>query len=726
MLVGLTVLALAFFVLPTRVHERYLFPLVALGRDPRRGLVAMADRLRPVRRSATFANMYVVLTTYYADNPRISDWLGIGPTLASFWPVAVASLTQAAVLGWAFLQLREEAVEDLAEDVVLAGRDATAVTARGLVRAAARRSRTSTTRRPIVRRRQSAGRRTRVAAGRRGSAAAGLPARRPAPAPRPRRGRRAAGRRRRRPVVPGVGRRSATRLGLGPWAWFRARLRTRPLRADRSRDAQRASAAAASTGSTLWVLAVLAISLLTVRMWRLDEPYQMHFDEVYHPRTATEFLQDWRYGLSHEIYEWTHPHLAKYAMAVGIMAFGEDQVGATSQLGVAVVDAVDRAAPGRRPRREPQVEGDRLWVATGSEVRAYDLATRAARRDARAARRRRARLRQARAARCSSGTRSGEIRVVDIDAARRTSGASTPVEVDSNAFMRVDGPIEQLYVTRDGGPARGGPRRRRARARGPGASPIVVIDADAATELGPAEPARRDPAHRGRSATGSSSATAAGVAFIDPDDGQRHRDARRRRRRSTASSAINDIEDDPIYASVHDPGRPDGRGRHRQERQGPARIDRTFTLPGATAGRAYFDHAVADGPHRGLRPGRATSGAGDDTIYVIEPHGERASTPTRALPYAPVGDRHGRQPGVPVDATGSSCWPSTPGGAVASVEIGRHAYAWRVPGVIAGRPHGRAHVRPRAAPVPAPLRSPCSSASSSSSTGCSSPRAGSA
>ena len=65
--------------------------------------------------------------------------------------------------------------------------------------------------------------------------------------------------------------------------------------------------------------------MFTVRMWRLDEPYQMHFDEVYHPRTATEFLQDWRYGISHDIYEWTHPHLAKYAMALGLVTFGEDK-----------------------------------------------------------------------------------------------------------------------------------------------------------------------------------------------------------------------------------------------------------------------------------------------------------------------------------------------------------------------------------------------------------------
>ena len=51
LLVGLTVLALAFFVLPTRVHERYGFPVLRARGHPRRDLVALADRLRgPVRR----------------------------------------------------------------------------------------------------------------------------------------------------------------------------------------------------------------------------------------------------------------------------------------------------------------------------------------------------------------------------------------------------------------------------------------------------------------------------------------------------------------------------------------------------------------------------------------------------------------------------------------------------------------------------------------------------
>ena len=88
-----------------------------------------------------------------------------------------------------------------------------------------------------------------------------------------------------------------------------------------------------------------------LRTFRLAEPYQMHFDEVYHARTATEFLQGWRYGLSHDIYEWTHPHLAKYAMAGGIVLWGQDDVSATSELGTPVTASVVE------PRRDDSLAG---------------------------------------------------------------------------------------------------------------------------------------------------------------------------------------------------------------------------------------------------------------------------------------------------------------------------------------------------------------------------------
>ena len=162
---------------------------------------------------------------------------------------------------------------------------------------------------------------------------------------------------------------------LGVVGWFRERLGERPIRPDRSATL-RGEGGGRLDRLDLWFLAVLIVASLTLRTFRLAEPYQMHFDEVYHARTATEFLQDWRYGLSHDIYEWTHPHLAKYAMALGLVVWGEDDVSATSDLGVPVRAAVveprsdDETAPGGRA-------GERLHVATGSEIRTYDLRSRA-------------------------------------------------------------------------------------------------------------------------------------------------------------------------------------------------------------------------------------------------------------------------------------------------------------------------------------------------------------
>ncbi len=116
---------------------------------------------------------------------------------------------------------------------------------------------------------------------------------------------------------------------------------------------------------------------MVLRTWDLGQPFGMIFDEVYHARTATEFLQDWRYGEPHDIYEFTHPHLAKYLIAVGLVAFGDDNVTGTADLGGPVTDAVveTRWSP---PDQPDQRDGDRLYTATTSGVVAYDLATRQA------------------------------------------------------------------------------------------------------------------------------------------------------------------------------------------------------------------------------------------------------------------------------------------------------------------------------------------------------------
>ena len=97
----------------------------------------------------------------------------------------------------------------------------------------------------------------------------------------------------------------------------------------------------------------------------------MHFDEVYHARTATEFLQDWRYDIDHNIYEWTHPHLAKYAMAAGLVLWGGDHVRATSELGVPVRAAViePRRASAGLPRRSNRGAAARRDRERGPDVR---------------------------------------------------------------------------------------------------------------------------------------------------------------------------------------------------------------------------------------------------------------------------------------------------------------------------------------------------------------------
>jgi len=68
------------------------------------------------------------------------------------------------------------------------------------------------------------------------------------------------------------------------------------------------------------VALVVALAVVATRGFRLDHPRDMYFDEVYHARTAFELLAQ------REPYEWTHPHLAKEIMAAGIAAFGGDRV----------------------------------------------------------------------------------------------------------------------------------------------------------------------------------------------------------------------------------------------------------------------------------------------------------------------------------------------------------------------------------------------------------------
>ncbi|MEB3285330.1 MAG: phospholipid carrier-dependent glycosyltransferase [Candidatus Sericytochromatia bacterium] len=64
------------------------------------------------------------------------------------------------------------------------------------------------------------------------------------------------------------------------------------------------------------IAGAIALVFTGCALWRLGIPHEQIFDEVYHARTAMEYI----HGISP--YEWTHPPLAKLIAATGILAFG--------------------------------------------------------------------------------------------------------------------------------------------------------------------------------------------------------------------------------------------------------------------------------------------------------------------------------------------------------------------------------------------------------------------
>ena len=341
---------------PPHARPRALpVPAVRPRRDPGRVLVALADRVRG-RRVATFLNMYVVLTTIYPDNPSISDWLGIGDAIRSFWGVALIALVNTGVLAWASCSCGPAPP----------GRSPRSRA--GCERSSRRRRRPGI--RPADDEPAPHGPASPPGPAPRAAAAAVPIARRPAA-----RRRRAAG----PPATPRLvpawydrpswGELGSVGAGCAPGSARRRSDPTAPRELNRERGGR-------LDRLDLWVVIVLVVAAMCLRTYRLAEPARMHFDEVYHARTATEFLQDWRYGISHDIYEWTHPHLAKYAMAMSIDAFaGHDVAARRATSGCrSGPRPSSRAAP--TPPRPTARDGDRVWVVTGTEVIAYDLETR--------------------------------------------------------------------------------------------------------------------------------------------------------------------------------------------------------------------------------------------------------------------------------------------------------------------------------------------------------------
>ena len=245
-------LAIAFFVLPTRVHERYLFPALALGT-----LLLFSARPWPWVYAAFslsfFANIYWVYTEDWSfaggvmnpgahgqpmpQDPFLSSTL---LTDAGIWLLGATILAVLLVVAWRSIRLS------------LTAPDTTVVTAE------------------------------------------------PSPAPPPP-----------VPIAGGSPPRVAERRGwLSPNA-ADAYLREPGRRLDR-RDAL--------------LLLGLVVFALVFRLWRLDIPRAQHFDEVYHARSAAEWLSAWQNDWDRDVYEWTHPMLAKYLIAAGIVVADPNRV----------------------------------------------------------------------------------------------------------------------------------------------------------------------------------------------------------------------------------------------------------------------------------------------------------------------------------------------------------------------------------------------------------------
>jgi hypothetical protein len=736
-LVGVTMLAVAFFILPTRVHERYLYPFFALGAIlaaiSRRWLVAYV-----VLSVATFLNMYVVVTTLYPGNPAVTDWLGIGEWIRSSTGVTIIALANLAAAIWAFLRLRPSAIASLEGE--LEGRDdepepdelsaggeetpgwrrVTSGTA-GPVGAVVARSMNPT---PPIAWGPADGRAARGPGDASLASSASLAAADD-------------------PSIPTWSdRRSFAEVGL--IGWLKDRMNDRPLRADRSR-ALHDEPTGRIDRLDIWFLVVIVVASLGLRVFRLSEPYQMHFDEVYHARTATEFLQDWRYGLSHDIYEWTHPHLAKYAMAGGLVAWGDDRVSATSDLGVPVRDALVEV------RRDDQIvpdgrAGDHLHIVTGSELRTYDLRSRALL-FATPVPNAIALAIDPAGQRLFIGTTDGQILSLDLHSLDgvRSLAASAPVG-PPQAFGRVDGSIRQLYATDDGGTlfvatadnrlvtldgtsaevvgtttlsgiaafAPGGTGPALTTQAGPVKDPaaaakviVGVLGGDAATYESRLRSTAQSTVVAGFSGDAKRAdlaaaiadgrlaglavadmprvaiATAQGVAFVSATTG------------TVVTSVtldggarglvlVTNVDDPKLYASTGSPaGNTDGaKGGVAvivvggdAAKNGPV-LQRTIPMPAQGTRVAYDDatqmvHVV--GP---------TPGADGWTIYVIETHANAVFADAR-LPFEPAAWGIDVAKSYPTDDR-QQILAFSGDGAAASVEIGKHAFAWRLPGVIAG------------------------------------------
>ncbi len=739
-LVGLAVLSLAFFVLPTRVHERYLYPFFAIGAI----LAAVSGRWRVAYVALTvvnFMNMYVVLTTLYPDNPQISDWLGIGPDIRSMTTVTLVALVHLGGFIWVSAQMRRRAERRLIAEIATGReRDEGPIgePEDGLPEVVADDGITPDDAIAPWQHRPAgvvAGPMTEGALGGAaalslsdtGSAAAGPHDDRTEPTtwqPDP-----TLERRRSWTDPP-----DAWQTGM--WASFRRAVLTRPIRADRT------AALLGEKGGRIdrldvWFFVVVIVAALTLRTFRLSEPYSMHFDEVYHARTATEFLQDWRYGIPHDIYEYTHPHVAKYFMAAGLVAFGDDQVKSQGNLGTAVRDAAIelRWDDANLPNG---YAGDRVYVASGSDVRAFDLSTRALVATIAVAGASAVAVDQT-AHRLYIGTDTGQIVSVDTSAGLdplRANPASPSTGPPTEPFATTSSAVQELLVPTDGAdvlartaasdavsfdattgatvgrvhivglsdlvgagttqqvvaqpallPDRSAAASLLAQLLGkPQADVLAQLNPSASTVLLGAPPTAsartsfdqattdgRLPGVSVQSLPQVAAVSPTGLTFFSPSSALVTQQLNIAG--ATGAAYITGLDAPRIYVAA---GKKVSIARLATDQTAgaPAYVEATINMPGEVQ-KVTFDPSTEFVQVLG-RTGDGTA----STIYEIESHGNAVFADAH-LPFTPAAWVTDAQPQYPSQDRQTILALSADGGA-ASVDIGNNPFAWRLPGVILG------------------------------------------
>ncbi len=266
LVVALTAMALIFFVLPTRVHERYLFPAFALSAI----LAASSVRWRiayAVLAVASFANLYAVLLIPYFQNPGIKDWLGSADAIRSPLGVTLVVVGHVAVFAWVLTELRPAALRRL-DTEALTDEHWEALEASGALE-------------PDDLEPEAPSGATAPVAALAGAGPAMSTAAPGAPAPSSA-GVSALAVGGIAPVAtsgpttsdPPIDDRGGLPLPFGLGA-------IRALQPDRSRRLH-GEGGGGFARIDLWLLIVIVVAALVLRTFRLSEPYRMHFDEVYH------------------------------------------------------------------------------------------------------------------------------------------------------------------------------------------------------------------------------------------------------------------------------------------------------------------------------------------------------------------------------------------------------------------------------------------------------------